>query len=409
MPATASVCREILELNPDHLSSLHFLADLEMRSANFAVSEIYFRKLLGLKPADAQLHSNLGQVLYRQGKHEAAARAYQDYWQINPRNAMVYLALGCLYVEMGDVENAAQVFSLGESIDRKLISHWKDPACDPQLAQMSRTGWNTLCQHHTAMHYASVDSVGDDVQRIRNGVWPLLDEREVKYRHEKQRAQVFYFDLPQIPPFYEREGLPWVAALEAQFEALREEILSGLDLEADGRPYLGDGHQLEGEEWEPVVNKMAWASVHLFSAGVANNSVITKFEKTLEALKNVPLATYRGKPAEVFISVLAPKTTIPPHYGVSSANLTVHLPIVVPGDCGLKAGGEVRVPEEGRILAFDDTWEHSAWNHTDQQRVVLIFEVWNPQLAEPEKQAILDSFYAREDWLKSRSVIPPRG
>ena len=41
-------------------------------------------------------------------------------------------------------------------------------------------------------------------------------------------------------------------------------------------------------------------------------------------------------------------------------------------------------PPEGEVLAFDDSFQHEAWNRSDGQRVVLIFEVWSPQLTDAE-------------------------
>ena len=79
---------------------------------------------------------------------------------------------------------------------------------------------------------------------------------------------------------------------------------------------------------------------------------------------------------------------------------------MVPDGCGLKVADETRVPEEGRLMVFDDTWQHSAWNDSDEPRVVLIFELWHPELTPPEQEAVLAGFYAREDWLRGRSVIP---
>ena len=406
MRAAERVCREILSQQPDHLSSLSFLAELAFNAADFPATEPLLRRLIEIRPRDGGLHSRLGQSLYRQGKLAEAVVAYCECRRLSPRNSMVYLALGCLYLEMDETEQAAQVFSLGESVDRKLLQLWRQPGTNAQVADMSRRAWQNLCEHHTRMHLASVDALQQaaSVQRIRDAVWPLLDSREVCYRHHKQRAQVFYFDLPETPPFYATAAMSWVAPLEAAFTELRAEILAGLDLAADGRPYLGDGHELEGEQWQGVVNSMNWASIQLYSGGVANRAVLAKFPQTLAALSEAPLATHRDNPAEVFISVLAPRTTIPEHYGVSSAKLTVHLPIAVPGHCGLKVADETRVPEEGRVLAFDDTWEHSAWNHSDRQRVVLIFEIWNPQVSDIERDAILASFHAREDWLQQRKL-----
>jgi aspartate beta-hydroxylase len=33
---------------------------------------------------------------------------------------------------------------------------------------------------------------------------------------------------------------------------------------------------------------------------------------------------------------------------------------------------------------FDDYFEHEAWNHTDEDRLVLIVDLWHPGLSETE-------------------------
>ncbi|MCB1614287.1 MAG: aspartyl/asparaginyl beta-hydroxylase domain-containing protein, partial [Xanthomonadales bacterium] len=43
--------------------------------------------------------------------------------------------------------------------------------------------------------------------------------------------------------------------------------------------------------------------------------------------------------------------------------------------------------EEGKLMIFDDSFEHEAWNDSDQTRVVLIFDTWNPNLDPVERQA----------------------
>ena len=44
----------------------------------------------------------------------------------------------------------------------------------------------------------------------------------------------------------------------------------------------------------------------------------------------------------------------------------------------------------GRCVSFDDTFEHEAWNRSDQTRVILLFDVWNPHLDEVEREAIAE-------------------
>jgi aspartyl/asparaginyl beta-hydroxylase (cupin superfamily) len=48
-------------------------------------------------------------------------------------------------------------------------------------------------------------------------------------------------------------------------------------------------------------------------------------------------------------------------------------------------GSETRAFEAGKAWAFDDTIEHEAWNDSNEDRVVLIFDIWRPELSDQEK------------------------
>jgi aspartyl/asparaginyl beta-hydroxylase (cupin superfamily) len=79
---------------------------------------------------------------------------------------------------------------------------------------------------------------------------------------------------------------------------------------------------------------------------------------------------------------------IPSHRGSVNGRLIVHLPLIVPENCGyLRVGEDQRSWEEGKLLIFDDTFDHEARNDSDQTRVVLIFDIWNPQLSQAERDA----------------------
>ncbi len=65
-----------------------------------------------------------------------------------------------------------------------------------------------------------------------------------------------------------------------------------------------------------------------------------------------------------------------PHVGHNPRLRRAHLGLEVPaGDCALRVDGEARRWEVGRILLFDDTHLHDAWNLTAEHRVVLIVDL----------------------------------
>jgi aspartyl/asparaginyl beta-hydroxylase (cupin superfamily) len=94
-------------------------------------------------------------------------------------------------------------------------------------------------------------------------------------------------------------------------------------------------------------------------------------------------------------SVLAPHTHIPPHHGETNARVVVHLPLIVPAGCRYRVGYEERDWKVGEALIFDDSIEHEARNDSDEIRVVLIFDVWNP-LLEPAERNMVKAMSAAE-------------
>ena len=40
------------------------------------------------------------------------------------------------------------------------------------------------------------------------------------------------------------------------------------------------------------------------------------------------------------------------------------------------------------MVMFDDTFLHEAWNRSDQTRIVLLMDCWNPHLTSVEKRAV---------------------
>jgi aspartyl/asparaginyl beta-hydroxylase (cupin superfamily) len=91
-------------------------------------------------------------------------------------------------------------------------------------------------------------------------------------------------------------------------------------------------------------------------------------------------------------SLLRAQTRIPAHSGFQNTRLTCHLPLIVPPGCRFRVGNEVRQWQVGKLLIFDDTIEHEAWNDSAEDRVVLIFDIWRPELNETEKREVASLF-----------------
>ncbi|MFM7566730.1 MAG: aspartyl/asparaginyl beta-hydroxylase domain-containing protein [Flavobacteriales bacterium] len=115
------------------------------------------------------------------------------------------------------------------------------------------------------------------------------------------------------------------------------------------------------------------------------------------------------------------KTRISPHTGYSRMILRCHFPVIVPNGktCGITVGNEKRFHEEGQLLLFDDSYEHAAWNDSDEDRIVLMFDIPNPfwgysahQISQYKIETLDDPFLlgiaSKEAWLEAfhRGVLP---
>lgn len=79
-------------------------------------------------------------------------------------------------------------------------------------------------------------------------------------------------------------------------------------------------------------------------------------------------------------SYIPPHTQILPHKGFTRMVLRVHLSLIIPeGDTGIRVGNITKKWQEGKLLIFDDSFDHEAWNNTDNDRVVFMFDIVNPK------------------------------
>jgi aspartyl/asparaginyl beta-hydroxylase (cupin superfamily) len=77
-----------------------------------------------------------------------------------------------------------------------------------------------------------------------------------------------------------------------------------------------------------------------------------------------------------------------------NCRLICHLPLIVPEGCWLRVGNETREWEEDKLLIFDDSIEHEAKNPSGEMRIILLFDIWRPELSEAERQGISAVFDA---------------
>jgi aspartyl/asparaginyl beta-hydroxylase (cupin superfamily) len=208
-----------------------------------------------------------------------------------------------------------------------------------------------------------------------------------------QQPSVFYYPYLAQRQFYEREEFDWVPALEAATPAIRAELVALLK-DADFRPYIENDPDRPYRDFHGLNENRDWSALYLWRNGKVVEDNAKRCPATMAALSKVPLSHIGSQTPAVLFSRLEPGAHIPPHGGMLNCRLICHLPLIVPPGCWLRVGNETREWGEGRMLIFDDSIEHEARNPSGELRIILLFDVWRPELGEEERRAISSIFDA---------------
>lgn len=219
----------------------------------------------------------------------------------------------------------------------------------------------------------------------------ILSGRKSVYFQEPR--QYFFPGLPHLQ-FYPRSQFPWLERLEAASADIRAELLEVLKEDAAFRPYIERSDRRPHLDAAGLLENPAWSAFYLWRHGELVPQNAARCPKTVRALEGVPFAQVKNRSPSVMFSLLKPGAHIPPHTGEVNTRLVCHLPLVVPENCQLRVGNETRQVVEGQAWLFDDTIEHEAWNRSNQTRVILLFEVWRPELTAEERTQVAAMFEA---------------
>lgn len=215
--------------------------------------------------------------------------------------------------------------------------------------------------------------------------------------------------------------------LEANYETIKEEYMhavmgmgSKINLSKNivSKPLEPDYDvNLKGEHASDKLHAGTWD----WHSYILNGSFQSKFEescpKTTAIIQELESSLFLNNPfGFTFFSTLHGKSYIKPHHGPMNLRLRIHLPLIVPSDtkpdafsskpqtkCGIRVGNQIRSWEEGKAVVLDDSYEHEVWNETEEVRVILLLDVWHPDVTVEERNRIGKMFhFAKEQgWMKS--------
>ena len=378
-----------------------------------------FKRAIDANPTHAAAHNNLAMLLARTGdekQREEAIVLLQRAVKYAPTWSRAYQTWGQIHADAGDREKELGVY---------------------ELALENGVAWGSVLQRPPRLLRGLPTQEFYDPRTVT--LLPTSDAAEA--------AAAADVDLSQDEH--------WVAALEREWVAIRDEVLSVLATHSQkqdsvtNRPGLASqstfgsvratgllglsgevvteapgalarrvgspqpGNAAENRAASSVAIEEAagrglWSEVRLIDEGrVANPTAWENFPHTMKVLSTLlgqdPLINAAGV---VKFSWLAPGARIIPHVGPHNLRLRLHLALVVPSESRavqIRVGNSRSQWVEGKALIFDESFEHEVWNNATTPRLVLIIDVWQPALEMDARRKLLE---LRERWKRDeRSFV----
>jgi aspartate beta-hydroxylase len=376
-----------------------------LRAGRFADAERIYTALLEISPANIEALNALGVAAIRLGNLPRAIDLLARAVQLAPAEHAARLYLATALDRAGERYRATLQFARALN-DAQARGRWLNPdTTPPALRPMVEHAVNAVRTGSRAAYWRVLEPLvrrfgRDALQRVEQCMRIYLREEPPPLTDPRQQPSFLFFPGLGASAYIDRSRFDWIDALEADTDAIRTELLRLLP-DSAGRERVFDSEALEQAHLRGLDVPPSWNGYYFYRHGMRREDNCAACPATTRALDRLPLVHVREHGPEVLYSVFTPGTHLLPHRGVTNTRLVGHLPLIVPENCALNVGGEVHQWQPGKVVVFDDTYEHEAWNRSQQTRVVMIFDVWHPGLTEAERLAVAELVGAIGDFRKA--------
>ena len=382
----------ILDRDPENTQALNFIALAALRDGDLQSALALVERARLRDETDPLTLYNHGRILDAASRHVEAIAAYRAALRVAPDLHSARLYLGQALERSGQPHQAVVAYARALQ-DAQAAGRWLNAAGTPPafrplvehaVRQVKGERRATLMQFLEPL----IDRYGrDSLRRVERSVRVYLQEETLPVPSSGRRPTFFHFpDIPEAP-YLDGSLFPWIGSLEASTDAIRRELLPLLP-SSEGREPVFGSRALEADHMRGMDQPPTWNGYYFYRHGLRRSENCQRCTQTADALDALPLCRIDGHGPEVLFSVFTPGTHLLPHRGVTNIRVVGHLPLIVPESCELVVGGVAHRWQEGRVVVFDDTYEHEAWNRSKEIRVVLIFDLWNPYLTQAEREAL---------------------
>jgi aspartate beta-hydroxylase len=388
MSESDQLLANVAQRAPNHPAVLNELGVRMMARGVADQAQLLFSRAASANPSQPSIWANLASSLKALGRRVEEFDAIEKALTLEPRHLSALLQKADYFEWSGDPRNAAQAYQAA------LDSLPPAAVIPPHLKAAFEVARAKVDADRVALGNVLEESLaavrerhgGEPQPRVDACLDTLMGKRRV---YHSQPTWMYFPGLPAIE-FFDRSLFPWLAPLEAASPEIRTELMRVLVSDRPGlQPYIDFPDGLPIDQFKELNRSRKWSAYFLWNQSQPNAGHIARCPFTARTLEEmVPRCRVEGRAPTAFFSILDPNTRIPAHTGITNTRCTVHLPLIVPPNCGFRVGSTTRewVPDQAWV--FDDTIEHEAWNLSDTPRAVLIFDIWNPLLSPAERDMV---------------------
>ncbi len=237
----------------------------------------------------------------------------------------------------------------------------------------------------------TINSIDNKLEILRQ----RYQESGLRYEFDSSESQPHIWWMPGLnrSAFWDVSDHLELQRLTAVFESSKTlELLKLEYTNACSKPLL----------WkENSVLNGNWQIFHLYDQGCRVSRNCSICPQTTALLDSVPGLIRGCAYGNAMISILGPGSEIEAHTGPCNFRLRCHLALAESDSYMIQVGSEVRSWELGKLMVFDDSFVHRVWHkggEGDKERVVLIFDVWHPDVRLDERHSLNHLFHSDHSW-----------